>query len=510
MARLKTTTGDAIAATCAAVALAVVAAAILVAPPYLSPDSQHYCDIAHQIAKGLGPVSFDLHLASPAVPSANGLWPPGYPYALAGLLRVGLTETRAASAINALSFVVLGLAAYALGRSAALPRALAIPAAALAMAHPFVRAVHAHALSEPPYLALTYLTLALLAYGLPRRSLAALFAAGAAAGLAVTIRHAGLFVVAYGLIASVVFLLAARETLRRAALQLAVFFIGPLVVTPLALWTNLAVYGRPFGLARVSVVGPARGLVSRGSQLFSLLEPAESGLWVFALVAVVLWRFWRRGPEATEPGAAREPESRTALALVAGWIPFYCAALVASTYRVDTDAYDARLLSPVAPALVLLVAGLIALGPARRVRSASLVIVTVLIAAGAHVDAARRRILAPRQPEVAADLAAWARGRVADDALFVSSHGWTLRHETGAIVLEDGYPDMPRLSPDAVRDFVARTGGRFHQVFVMFQMDGTLRPESEDAYVHSFDRAGWTRTEARSFGAARIVGWRVQ
>jgi hypothetical protein len=65
---------------------------------------------------------------------------------------------------------------------------------------------------------------------------------------------------------------------------------------------------------------------------------------------------------------------------------------------------------------------------------------------------------------------------------------------------------MPRLEPEAVLRFLARLGGRFRHVFLVFQPEGALIPNGEDAYIESFVREGWVLTEARTLGVTRVVG----
>jgi hypothetical protein len=290
-------------------------------------------------------------------------------------------------------------------------------------------------------------------------------------------------------------------------LAVGAFIVGSLVAIPFALWTNFATYGSPFGLPRLHVNSAWHGFAQRILELHRLFVPALSALWLFALVAVLL-----RLAVRSDAGIRRQDvplERNVVLAIVGSWIPFYLVALVASTFGIVTDSYDARLLSPVAPAIVVLVVAFAARGATYERASRAVAMLAVAIAAGAYTRYSLQRIAHAPRPVIAADLATWAHERAGDDALFIGSYGWNLRDATGVITLVDGYPEMSRLDPEAVRRFVETTGRRFRRVYFVFQPEGSMPPRDVDRYVESFVRAGWTRTESQVFGATRTIGMAV-
>jgi hypothetical protein len=478
-------------------ALAAAALATALAPSYLSPDSVHYLDVAESLRRGLGPVSFLLHLASPGVPSATGLWPDGYPAALSILERLGLDAARAPAVLNAAALVVLALSLRALARLAALPGWLTITAVAAAVAHPALRHVLAHAWSEPLFVALTTATLALLAHGLARGRPAALLAAGAAAGLAFTVRYAGLFLVGYALAAALGWGLWAGWPVRRHLGAAARLLVGPLLAAPLALGANLRGYGHAFGLPRLPAPDLGLALLDRGRELLAALDVLPA-CWGTALLLVALLLAGRTaGPREVPPRP--EPAPRLAVAaLLVGWLPWYVGALLLSVARLVTDPIDQRLLSPAIPALVL-AAFLLAAPRLRRLagRPGWLLAGAALgLALVGHVDAAVQRRRDPPVLQASPELLAWARARAAPTTLVVASRGWELRSGAGAVVLEDGYPDMAPLEPGAVLAFLEGPGRAFERAALVFDPAGSLPPSRLPSLLAEAARRGW-RLETR-------------
>lgn len=491
----------------ALLALAAAAAATAAAPTYLSPDSQHYLDVARSLEAGLGPVSFHLHLASPGVPAATGLWPSGYPAALALLGRAGLDGAHAPAALNGAALFALALALYALGRLAGLPDWLAVLAAAAASAHPALRHALGHTWSEPAFLALTFAALALLAAALLRERPGLALAAGGCAGLAFAVRYTGLFLVGFLLAAAAAHGLARRWPPRRHLLHAALLLAGPALAAPLAVAANLQAYGRPFGLPRIPVPGLGPALASRAQELLTSIEGLLQGWGALALLAGLLLAW--RGPPAGEPGAAPPPTpagGRLVGALLGGWSAWYVAALFASVAGIVTDPLDLRLLAPVLPALAL--AGFLLAGrPLATLRAGpTLAAAGLALALAGHAGAAWQRHLDPPVPETSPELAALAQRRAGPTTLFVASRGWGLRHATGAIVLEDGYPDMAPLEPVPVFRFLDGPGRGFERAVLVFRPDGDLPPERLPSFLREAGRAGWRGEPPEQAGDATVVG----
>ena len=498
-------------------ALAAAVAATGAAPTYRSPDSLHYLDVARSLRAGLGPASFHLHLDAPAVPAATGLWPGGYPAALAALEALGAGEAGAPALLNALALALTALAAWWLARLAALPPWLGALATAAALAHPALLHVLSHAWSEPLFVALTCAALALLAQALLRGQPPAALAAGLAAGLASGVRYAGLFLVGHALAASVAWGLAHRWRARRLLAHLALLLVGPLLLAPLAVGANLATYGRPFGLPRLPLADLPGALLDRAHELAAGAAALAGGLGTVLLLLAVLWP--AEAP-ARDGGAPRDGEpghgagavgdaARRAVAWLAGsWCLWYPAALLASVATILTDPLDLRLLSPVAPALVLTAFAAAAPLAARHRAGRALAAAGVAAALLLHLDASLQRRRDPPRPELAPALAAAARRLDGPATLFVASRGWALRQEAGVAVLEDGYPDMRALEAPAVFAFLAGPGRGMARAVLVFDPGGTMPAARIAAFLEAAARAGWRREASAEVGEVRLLALR--
>ncbi len=474
----------------------LVALAILVATsiPLLSPDSFFYTDTARQLGEGRGPVTWALHLGMPAVPSPSGFWPVLYPNALRLAEAAAVPAERAPAAVNAVALVALCLALVRIGRRC-LPRAWAWPVALLAVAHPFYADVLAFAWSEALFMAFAYAALAVVVgrAGDERDGEGSLrpwrcAVAGALAGAAFATRYAGIFLLGYLLAACAI--AALRRTWRpaRAAAAAASVLCAFAVVALPAVVPNLRTYGSVFGMPRLAQPSVARGALERGRELVT--TGAVLWLWAAGLVAAVAVTLAARPADA--PPERRSP---AATWLLAGWIAFYgCALFVSLAPYARSDPLDGRFLAPIAPAAVVLLASWLTRG---RVASRAAVAAASLLAVGAFV----RVGWVHRSDLPAADpVATWSMSHARDDSLFVGRELWELPHWAGAAVLTDGYPEMPALAPDRVRDFLRAQGARFRTVHLVYGGTAGLKAAVAPAYERAMRAIGF-----RARGADRLA-----
>jgi hypothetical protein len=174
---------------CAFAIVAIVAAwlATAGAGPGLDPDASSYLSAAESFAHGDGLVIQTADWYDPQPTSTLAHFPPGYPVAIATLMKLGADAPQAARAIDALAaggtvFTVVYLVATAVGLAPA-----AIAGMALLVSRPIVL-VHLSVLSEPLFLALLALTLLAMARRAPP------LLSGLVAALAALVRYAGVSV----------------------------------------------------------------------------------------------------------------------------------------------------------------------------------------------------------------------------------------------------------------------------------------------------------------------------
>ncbi len=444
-----------------AVLLTVLALLVATWKPVVSPDSTYYLDTARQLAEGRGAVTYALHLGMPAVPSPVGFWPILYPSVLGGVMGLGVPVDRAPAVVNVVSAIALCLVLVRIGRRC-LPPGWAWPAALLGLAHPFYASTLVSAWTEALFAVFVYggLAVALDLKGSTTVPLKRCAAAGVLAGAAFATRYAGVYLLGY--LIAVLGVLALRNRWRpaEAGRGLAVMVGGFALLAVPATYPNLRTYGSVFGMPRLPHPSLARAALDRGREVAA----AGGYLWLYAAALVALVMTAAIVTRTTSPSDEERTRGGGDTWLLGGWVVFYVCALFGSLLPyVRSDQLSARFLAPVAPAAVLCV--MIWLSRARTPAGATVTAMSSMLALGSFLYAARGY-----RPAVGAvdPLSSWARGHASEDSLFVGTGLWDLRYRTGAIVLTDGYPEMPPLEPGAVRDFLRRQGARFRTVHLVF------------------------------------------
>ena len=478
-------------------AAVLIALAVLVAAsvPLLSPDSFFYTDTARHLSEGRGPVTYALHLGMPAVPSPSGFWPTLYPNALRLASALGVPAERAPAAVNAAALLALCLLLVHVARRC-VPAGWAWPAALLAVAHPFFVDVLAFAWSEALFTAFVYAALAVVLEpeddeGFP---LWRCGAAGVLAGAAFATRYAGIFLLGYLVVAGAVTALRRRWRPARAAAGAAVLLGAFAAVALPAVLPNLRTYGSIFGMPRLAQASLTHGALDRGREIVT--TGVHLWLWAAGLVAAaVAVTLLARPAEALE-----ERRSSPAAWLLGGWIAFYgCALFVSLAPYARSDRLDGRFLAPIAPAAVLLLACWLTRG---RVASRAAVAAASLLALGTFI----RVGYVHRADQPAADpIATWSIAHAHEDSLVVGRELWELPHWAGATVLTDGYPEMPALAPDRVRDFLRAQGAGFRTVHLVYGGATGLKAVSVPAYERAMRAIGFRERSADRLADGSVV-----
>lgn len=479
-----------------------IALALLIAAwtPVISPDSTYYLDTARQLAEGRGPVTFALHLGMPAVPSPAGFWPNLYPSVLGAALSLGLPPERAPALVNAVSVIALCLVLVRIGRRC-LPPGWAWPAALLGVAHPLYASTLVSAWSEALFTVFVYAGLA-VALDLQRSSTLPLkkcAAAGLLAGAAFATRYAGLFLLGH-LVAAIGFLAWRRRWGPAATARGFAVVVGAFAVLAIpASYPNVRAYGSVFGMPRPPHPSIAQAALDRGREL------AIAGGWLWlqaaalvALVVTVSLVARARKVSSDEPG-----RPGAGAWLLGGWIAFYLCALFASLLPyVRSDQLNGRFLAPVAPAAVLCMVRWLA--RARAPAGAPVAALSSLLALASFAHAAHEYLPGSGRAD---PVASWARDHSSETSLFVGTGLWDLRFRTGAIVLTDGFPEMPRLEPGAVRDFLGDQGARFRTVHLVLGGAATTSSFSSVSYERALQAVGFhsRRTAALEDGSTVLT-----
>ncbi len=340
-------------ATIRGVALAFGAAAFCLAlvitgplGPGLDPDSMSYVSAARSLVQRGQLLVPDDDWQSPDSTTALAHFPPGLPAALAVPVALGMPAEQGARLVNAASaFVTVAVVVWLVSGAVGVPAGVA--AGITILVTPAIAMVHESILSEPLFLALLVLLVALMARA-PRHPLLA----GVVAAAASLVRYAGVSAIA----AAALWWLALPGNSGRRA-RAAVLAALPGVVAQ-ALWVLRTTHVNGGGSIRqISMYGQLGSTVREGANTVAAwLAPLLDGAWraaaaVAVLVAIVVLivlaarRLWTAA--LLEKMTLTESRAARLLAALALLATMYVGLVVASRLFADPGIpLDQRLLVP--------------------------------------------------------------------------------------------------------------------------------------------------------------------
>jgi Dolichyl-phosphate-mannose-protein mannosyltransferase len=276
--------------------------------PVISNDSYQYLDAASSLASGgcfcIGMAHFDEQVAAGRLPVPLTHYPPGYPLLIAGLSRLGPGLETAGYAISATAFLVCILLIWDIGRTLGCSRLMLAIVALLWTLHSIALTYASAVLTESLFTAVLTALMALVARDLKSdgRNPRLLPAIGALAGLAYSLRYAGLFLIPPALLYLVWRARRSREAIGWAMLGL---FAAGCFIIPIQLW-NIVQMGSWRGMYLDSgshSIGLA--MVLSAVAFYRLLMgwhvPLPVGIWVASVMAasvsamVLALKAWWRG-----------------------------------------------------------------------------------------------------------------------------------------------------------------------------------------------------------------------
>ncbi|NTV30106.1 MAG: glycosyltransferase family 39 protein, partial [Candidatus Omnitrophica bacterium] len=288
-------------------------------------------------------------------------YPPLYPAVLALGSYLGLDTFGWARLVNSFLFglnvfLISILAFYITGR-----RRSALLAGWLALIFVQMVEIHAIALSEPLFLALTLLALGTLMIYVEKGNRRWLMLSALLAGLSMLTRHGGLAVVVAGVLALGT---VSRRNSRGRILELAGFLASALALPLLWAWRNVTLSGRAtdlhFGFFPAAVTGFWRGIDTISVFLLPASLPATVrwvalGLFLWALTASVL--------DLVRDLKGEEGQSRlrTAVTVIGSFLAVYLVGSLLTALLVSDGGIplDRRILLPLPAALIVLVPALL-------------------------------------------------------------------------------------------------------------------------------------------------------
>lgn len=342
-----------------------------------STDSVFYVDAARHIAEGAGAVS-GITTVEEAIeadafpPSPLRMWAPGYPYAIAATMTMGLSGPHGALLVSILAAGGCLIGAAWLGWAL---RGVdgAVLAVSFAAQWPLLRYVAIHGWSESLALAWLLMTLAAAVHCLrvPRSYLAA--AGGFAAAMAVSTRYA---------VVPVAVLPVAAYLLRYRSKQGVVFSACHIASLALGLGAVWMISGWSPGGAgpheRPEWSSPLVHITDLAAAVWGNAAPTSAlGMIVAAALLVTCLVGWRHRAGTDAVATAARGICVSGVWLVLAWSLAYGGALVYAAVRYQLDPIDSRLAAPLILPLLVLVAAV--LGCSARLTRAIPVTTAILL-----------------------------------------------------------------------------------------------------------------------------------
>ena len=468
---------------------------------HFSPDSMHFVDLGRNFARGLGLVTYSQNLTSESIPDWITFFPPLYPVLLSIGFKLGMGAAGAARIVSLTSFVIIFLSVYAFGRRL-VSRELGVLATALWVILVSRWSISLYAWSDPPFIAFSLLSLLVMMKSLRKEEhLVYYFAlAGLLSGLAASTRLIGGTLLPCGILAAI--LSAFRSDRDRKRLWCAVKLTAALLIgfiVPMSTWM---IYNRVMaGYFMKALRIPSE------TSLFTNVATMAKGiffdLWpVFALTLMtylLVCGFSLKGFLSYFPAKGRLSEElrKDMLLIMSCWIICYCGLLIVIASIVDI--YDMRYLNtrlfvPVYPFLIVILSAVAYLTYSSRFKASRIprVIYTTffliaLLLAGKHL--LWEVELTKKYDFGSYELYQWIAKETEPDDLFVGYEAWHICFYTGRPVLESGYPEMPRLTPEAVTAFLKRFEADYNNAYYVLIMEKGERFSPKDLRLYS--RAGF-------------------
>lgn len=452
---------------------------------HLNADSLHYIDMARTLIEDHKVATWHLTLTAKYVPRIESLWPPMYPFLLAGPMALGLSGEGATRLIAVVSLVAtLALLTSVCRR---LEWALLLGLAFIYMT--FIQGIAFRAFSETPFMAFSFGALVAMALALQQQSrpfwrsrvLRLAILAGVLASAAALTRHVGIVIIpALGLVCLFAPVRDGVSQLRSRAFALAGLATG--AGLPLGLWLMR------HSMLGVSFLGP-----ERPPSLFTLTEllaRSGHGIYTVAAVALLMIATILLGYRLLDRDISLQWRP-FAVAIATGAVLFallHEGATIASHLMVRMDnPPEIRQFFPGHAVLLVAAAALLSLarppeGVFRR-RWPIIAVVVLPICLGPLVAGSRAHDLTPERTRVDE----WIALNTAPSDLVIGWRAWNVRYHTGRPVLQCGMVTEPSIyfGPDVAK-FLRRFGDHFSGAWLLVAADTT----EVDAVRQSYQEAG--------------------
>jgi hypothetical protein len=285
---------------------------------------------------------------------------------------------------------------------------------------------------------------------------------GLLAGLTALTRNSGISVVIFGVLYVLTYeLLSKKADLKGILVKLKWYVIG---LAPLLLWyfRNIFINGNIFG---VSMPRKSESVINIFIELLLTINVWWIGSLIGILILIVY--LYNRGDKDGE----KSNEKKLAKLKLLGTCLFCIGYLMIMAYSIANyciDPIQTRYIEPLYTILLLLFSISLYLLMNRFVKINRIGYLALILAI--TVLGVNSKVLSPNldEPIISREYGAaamrWIRSSTNPDSLFIGSGVWNVRFATGRSVLESGYPHMPSLYPDGVRDFI-KSNDRFSEYY---------------------------------------------
>ena len=446
-----------------------------------SPDATHLVEMARNLSHGKGLVTFDLTLHSKSVPDKVLLWPPLYPFILSILMRAGLNTLWSVRLVIVISYLISVISLVYICRKLVDSRNFSLIVLIIWIVLTPSLLVYNYAWSEPLFIAIVAGFICLFSYVTEEdRSIIFYFVLGLLGGTAFICRYIGIVLAFSGGVSLLILFIMRREISFLNSIKILAYTSGGILVAAPLIWHNYILTGHLTGLPR-----PPSNFDYKENILF-LLETIGKNLAIpLGIGFVILLIIPNLKISFKDVKAVLDFKKKPIVLILIVWFVCYSIVLIIIESIIHIDQISTRYVMPIYIALIPFilyppvyflvrnVGKFSASGFALKIAFCVVFLEIIL------VGRVQSNLLAMNEGSNDG-VYQWVKKNTTQKALIIGDGAWLVRYYTGRVVLESGYPSMPKLRPLAIVKFIEEFGSKFSQYYLI-DLYGRINKKKENA-----------------------------